>query len=254
MWKSRHKENISPEKESRTYESVDQRGVLVVVGDVDAEEVDADRVFLPHAVKQHHHLDIIIYHDGNVGVLHDGDSDSETRRTRDKISLMFKQRGEAAWLKVWRCLPVLYDFRRGAPGEGVVVPAVGHGDAVSADGQADSIRLVVDGDGAKVGVEFVFFHLLRADQLTVHDQTCGTRGQRRVNQSKPEALCQGSGYIYRCSTCSAVRHQVENVTGFGVDVEADVRVASPQVDDEVRVVIHWVRNTQLVTHPELLAI
>lgn len=39
------------------------------------------------------------------------------------------------------------------------------------------------------------------------------------------------------------------MTGFGVDVEADVRVASPQVDDEVRVVIHWVRNTELVTHP-----
>lgn len=41
------------------------------------------------------------------------------------------------------------------------------------------------------------------------------------------------------------------MTGFGVDVEADVCVASPQVDDEVRVVIHWVRNTELVTHPAL---
>lgn len=57
---------------------MDQRGVLVGVGDVDAEEVDTDWVFLPHAVKQHHHLDIIIYHDGNVGVLHDGDPHTET--------------------------------------------------------------------------------------------------------------------------------------------------------------------------------
>lgn len=93
-------------------------------------------------------------------------------------------------LKVCWFLPVLYDFRRGAPGEGVVVPAVRHGDAVSADGHADSIRLVVDGDDAKVGVQFVFFHLLRADQLTVHHQTFGTR-KLRVNQSKTEDFCQG---------------------------------------------------------------
>lgn len=52
----------------------------------------------------------------------------------------------------------------------------------------------------------------------------------------------------RISTCSTVRHQVENVTRFGVDVEADVHVTSGQVDDEVRVVVHWVRNTELVTH------
>lgn len=53
--------------------------------------------------------------------------------------------------------------------------------------------------------------------------------------------------FYRCGTCSAVRHQVEDVTGFGVDVEADVHVAPGQVDDEVGVVIHWMRNTELVT-------
>lgn len=32
---------------------------------------------------------------------------------------------------------------------------------------------------------------------------------------------------------------------FGVDVEADVHVASGQVDDEVRVVVDWGRNTEL---------
>lgn len=60
-------------------------------------------------------------------------------------------------------------------------------------------------------------------------------------------------FTTQCSqiTCSSVRHQVENVTRCGVDVEADVHVASGQVDDEVRVVIHWVRNTELVTHREL---
>lgn len=41
------------------------------------------------------------------------------------------------------------------------------------------------------------------------------------------------------------------MTRFGVDVEADVHVASGQVDDEVGVVIHWVRNTELVTHEVL---
>lgn len=50
------------------------------------------------------------------------------------------------------------------------------------------------------------------------------------------------------STCPRVRHQVQNVTRFGVDVKADVHVVSVQVDDEVGVVIHWGRNTRLVTH------
>lgn len=40
-------------------------------------------------------------------------------------------------------------------------------------------------------------------------------------------------------TCSRVRHQVEDVSRPGVDVEADVHVAGRQVDDEVRVVIHY---------------
>lgn len=44
----------------RTYEPVDQRGVLVLIGKVDTKEVDIDRVFLPHAVKQNHHLDVVI--------------------------------------------------------------------------------------------------------------------------------------------------------------------------------------------------
>lgn len=63
-----------------TYESVDQRGVLVVVGHVDAEEVNADWVFLPHAVKQHHHLNVIIYYDGHVRVLPDGNPHTETQK------------------------------------------------------------------------------------------------------------------------------------------------------------------------------
>lgn len=37
------------------------------------------------------------------------------------------------------------------------------------------------------------------------------------------------------------------MTGFGVNVEADVHVTSGQMDDEVRVVIHWKRCTELVT-------
>lgn len=59
---------------------MDQRGVLVVVVHVDAEEVDTDRMFLPHAVKQHHHSDVIIYYDGNVRILHNGDLHPETQK------------------------------------------------------------------------------------------------------------------------------------------------------------------------------
>lgn len=59
----------------------------------------------------------------------------------------------------------------------MVVPAVGHVDAGGADGHADSVGLVVDGDGAEVGVQFAFVHLLRADQLTVHHHTFRT-GER----------------------------------------------------------------------------
>lgn len=45
----------------------------------------------------------------------------------------------------------------------MVAPAVGHGESVGADGHADSIGLVVDQYGAKVGVEFAFVHLLGGD-------------------------------------------------------------------------------------------
>ena len=37
--------------ERHTYESMDKRGVIVVIGNVDAEEVDTDGIFLPYAVK-----------------------------------------------------------------------------------------------------------------------------------------------------------------------------------------------------------
>lgn len=43
-------------------------------------------------------------------------------------------------------------------------------------------------------------------------------------------------------TCPGVRHQVQDVSRLGVDVKADVHVASRQVDDEVGVVIHWRRR------------
>lgn len=71
-------------------------------------------------------------------------------------------------------LPILCDLSCGRPGEGVVVCAVSHVDADSADGHTDPIRLVVDGDGAEVGVQFVFEHPLRANQLTVHHDTFRT--------------------------------------------------------------------------------
>lgn len=59
---------------------MDQRGVLVVVVHVNAEEVNTDRMLLPHAVKQHHHSDVIIYDDGNVRILHNGDLHPETQK------------------------------------------------------------------------------------------------------------------------------------------------------------------------------
>lgn len=116
----------------------------------------------------------------------------------------------------------------------MVVPAVGHGDAGGADGHRDALGLVVDGDGAKVGVEFVFPHLLGADQLPVNGQTFngGVLTTHRI----------GGDALKEPRTCSAVRNQVEDVARFGVNVEADVHVASGQVDNEVRVVIHWSRN------------
>lgn len=53
-------------------------------------------------------------------------------------------------------LPILCDFSCAPPGEGVVVSSVGHGDAVGADGDTDSIRLVVDRDDAEVGAQLAF--------------------------------------------------------------------------------------------------
>lgn len=57
-------------------------------------------------------------------------------------------------------LPVLCDVSRVRPGEGVVSLAVSHVDAGGADSHAHVIGLVVDGDGAEVGVQFGFLWLL----------------------------------------------------------------------------------------------
>ena len=67
-------------KRGLTYQPVDQRGVLVVGGDVDAQVVHVDGVLLPHAVKQHHHPDVVVDAHRNVGLLHDGDLHAEAPR------------------------------------------------------------------------------------------------------------------------------------------------------------------------------
>lgn len=67
----------------------------------------------------------------------------------------------------------------------MVVPAVAHVDAGRADGHTDPIGLVVDGDGAKVGVEFVLVPPLGADQLTVHHQAYG--GGRRLPTQREQS-------------------------------------------------------------------
>lgn len=96
---------------------------------------------------------------------------------------------------------------------------------------------MVDGDGAKVGLDFVILHLLGADQLTVNGQTFNTRAS--ATRQIPGNVLKKPG------TCPAVRDQAEDVARFGVDVEADVHVASGQVDDEVGVVIDWRRKVMI---------
>ncbi len=100
---------------------------------------------------------------------------------------------------VW-WLPILCDVSCGPPGEGVVVPAVGHDDADGADSHADSIRLVVNWDGAEVCVQFVFVHLLGANQLTVHRHTLKT-GERLKEEGR-------SGH----TSCGQAAYQVRNVS------------------------------------------
>lgn len=56
---------------------MDQSRILVVVGNVNAQEVNIDGMFLPHAVKQHHHLDVVVYCDVDVGVPHNGHAHPE---------------------------------------------------------------------------------------------------------------------------------------------------------------------------------
>lgn len=56
-----------------------QWGILVVAGDINAEEVDVDGVFLPHAVQQHRHLDAVVHGDGDLLLLDDGDPHTETQ-------------------------------------------------------------------------------------------------------------------------------------------------------------------------------
>lgn len=194
-----------------------QWGILVVAGDINAQEVDVDRVFLPHAVQQHRHLDAVVHGDGDLLLLDDGDTHTETQEADVSAALAAGQAGRRP-VPVSAWLPVLCDFSGRRPGEGVVVPAVGHVDAGGADGHHDALGLVVDGDGAEVGVEFVVPHLLGADQLPVDGQTFN-RGVLTARQ-----MC--GNVLKEPCTCSAVRNQVEDVARFGVDVEADVHVAS----------------------------
>lgn len=70
----------------------------------------------------------------------------------------------------------------------MVVPAVADADAGGADGHADSVGLVVDGDGVEVGLQFVFVHLLRADQPTVHHHSFRT-GEGVTNPSNTRSHC-----------------------------------------------------------------
>lgn len=72
------------------------------------------------------------------------------------------------------------------------VSAVGHVDAVGADGHADSVRLVVDGDDAEVGVLFALVHLLGGDQLPVDHDTFRRR-EEDITSLEPLDLC-----IYGC--------------------------------------------------------
>lgn len=128
-----------------------------------------DRMLLPHPVQQHHHLDAVVDGDGDVRVLHDGDAHPERAGGESERGPVPGRRlGGGAGL------PVLRDLSRGSPGEGAVVPAGAHVDPGGADAHADPVRLVVDGDGAKVGVQFVLLRLLGANQLTVDGQTFNT--------------------------------------------------------------------------------
>lgn len=124
----------------------------------------------------------------------------------------------------------------GGPAEGAVGPAVGHDHAGRVHGHADPVRLVVDGDHPKVGLEFVLQALLGANQPSVHHQAC--RGQQRRSEGGASDGLLPTQPTGALGTCSRVRHQVEDVSRLGVDVEADVHVASGEVHDEVGIVVH----------------
>lgn len=78
----------------------------------------------------------------------------------------------------------------------MVAPAGGHVDAGGADGHPDALRLVADGDGAKVGVELVPPRLLGADQLTVNGQTFD--GGSVSDPSDMRKRAKGALYLFRC--------------------------------------------------------
>lgn len=151
-----------------------QRRVLVVFMDVDTQEVHIDWMSLPHAVKQHHHTDVVIYDHGNMGVLHNGHCHSNKKK---KVNQSFGDQVTCGGGRRLALLPVLAEVGGGRPAEGVVRRAVGHGQARRAHGHADPVRLVEDGDHAKIGLEFFLQALLGTNQLTVHHQAC--RGQER---------------------------------------------------------------------------
>lgn len=86
---------------THTDESVHQWGILVVAGDINAQEVDVDWVFLPHAVQQHRHLDAVVHGDGDLLLLDDGDPHTETQEV--DVSAASRQVGPGAALSQCLC-------------------------------------------------------------------------------------------------------------------------------------------------------
>lgn len=97
-------------------------------------------------------------------------------------------------------LPVLAEVGRGRPAEGVVGPAVGHSHshARRAHGHTDPVRLVVDGDNAKIGLEFFLQGLLGTNQLTIHHQACRGQERRRGRRvaAKLQMVNRRVGYLF----------------------------------------------------------
>lgn len=145
-------------------------GVLVSAGHVESQKIHVERMLLPYAMQQHHHWDLAINRHSQLALFLDGNyrPDVQTEFIKGVVRVQCGERLQT--LKVGgknservqmnTLVPLKDEISCGSPGKRVLVFAFHQVDLAGAHHYVQPQRFGVDGDGAKVCVQFVVFHFL----------------------------------------------------------------------------------------------